>query len=223
MENEFQRLLGDLEMPLDRVCTIHEHFRLNDWHKVRFLAQCRVTRQQFCICLDASACRNLVANADDRAPFGKARSNCRYSASRLRSPSRPSVIFSPGKFAIGFAPLSTLMPGMIPCCFNASTKVRSSRVFCRIVSSNRITPLINSPTPAVVNKISRYQRRFSSVETTPMLFNRFSIVGELSSAARIPLPAATSFLAIDSKFLFFMGLSPYCAAEEISGCDIERE
>ena len=132
--------------------------------------------------------------------------NCRYSASRLRSPSRPSVIFSPGKFAIGFAPLSTLMPGMIPCCSNASTKVRSSRVFCRIVSSKSITPLINSPTPAVVNKISRYQRRFSSVETTPMLFNRFSIVGELSSAARIPLPAATSFLAIDSKFSFFMSL-----------------
>jgi hypothetical protein len=40
-----------------------------------------------------------------------------------------------------------------------------------------------------------------------MLFNRFSIVGELSSAARIPLPAATSFLATDSKFSFFMALS----------------
>ena len=37
-----------------------------------------------------------------------------------------------------------------------------------------------------------------------MLFNRFSIVPELSSAARIPLPGATSFLATDSKFSVFI-------------------
>src|SRR5437773_3214061 len=130
--------------------------------------------------------------------------NCRYSASRSRSPSRPSVTFSPGKFAIALAPLSTLIPGMIPCSSSASTKVRPSRVFCRIVSSKRITPLINSPDPAVVNKISRYARRLSSVEGTLMLFNRFSIVPELSSAARIPLPEATNFLAMDSKFSIFI-------------------
>ena len=45
--------------------------------------------------------------------------NCRYSANRSRKPSRPSVIFSPGKFAIALAPLSTLMPGMIPCSSSA--------------------------------------------------------------------------------------------------------
>ncbi len=39
-----------------------------------------------------------------------------------------------------------------------------------------------------------------------MLFNRFSIVPELSSAARIPFPGATSFLAIDSKFSLFIVL-----------------
>ena len=37
-----------------------------------------------------------------------------------------------------------------------------------------------------------------------MLFNRFSIVPELSSAARIPLPGATSFLATASKFSVFI-------------------
>jgi hypothetical protein len=37
-----------------------------------------------------------------------------------------------------------------------------------------------------------------------MLFNRFSIVPELSSAARIPLPGATNFLAIVSKFSVFI-------------------
>ena len=136
--------------------------------------------------------------------FAKRAPNSLYSASRSRNPSRPSVIFSPGKFAIAFAPLSTLIPGMIPCSSNAFTKVRPSRVFCRIVSSKRITPLMNSPAPVVVNKISRYARRFSSVEGTLMLFNRFSIVPELSSAARIPLPGATSFFAMDCKFSVFM-------------------
>ena len=130
--------------------------------------------------------------------------NFRYSASRSRNPSRPSVIFSPGKFAIPLAPLSTLIPGMIPCSSNAFTKVRPSRVFCRIVSSKRITPLINSPAPFVVNRTSRYARLFSSVEGTLMLFRRFSIVPELSSAASIPFPGATSFRAIDSKFSVFM-------------------
>ncbi len=131
----------------------------------------------------------------------------RYSVNRSRKPSKPSVIFSPGKFAIALAPLSTLIPGMIPCCSNASTKLRPSRVFCRIVSSKRITPLMKSPAPFVVNKTSRYARRFSSVDGTLMLFNRFSIVPELSSAARIPLPGATSFLATDSKFSIFIILS----------------
>jgi hypothetical protein len=37
-----------------------------------------------------------------------------------------------------------------------------------------------------------------------MVFNRFSIVPELSSAARIPFPGATSFVAIDSKVSVFM-------------------
>src|SRR5262249_27089413 len=110
----------------------------------------------------------------------------------------------PGKFAIALAPLSTLIPGILPFCSNASTKLRPSRVFCRIVSSKRITPLMKSPAPFVVNKTSRYARRFSSVEGTLMFFNRFSIVPELSSAARIPFPAATSFLAIVSKFSILM-------------------
>src|SRR5436190_11093412 len=66
---------------------------------------------------------------------------------------------------------------------------------------------MNSPATFVLNKSSRYIRRFSSVEGTLMLFSRFSIVPELSSAARIPLPGATSFLATDSKFSVFIVFS----------------
>src|SRR6478609_7544048 len=63
---------------------------------------------------------------------------------------------------------------------------------------------MKSPAPLVVNKSSRYARRFSSVEGTLMLFNRFSMVPELSSAARIPLPGATSFCATDSRVSVFI-------------------
>jgi hypothetical protein len=185
-------------MPFNGVRTVHEHFRFDDWHEIAFLAECRVTRQCLRVRLDARAGWNSPPNRDDCAPLRKPRTK------RSRNPSSPSVIFSPGKFAIAFAPLSTLIPGTIPCCSSTSTKLRPSWVFCRIVSSKRITPLINSPAPFVVNKSSRYARRFSSVEGTLMLFSRFSIVPELSSAARIPFPGATSFFAMDSRFSVFI-------------------
>jgi hypothetical protein len=67
---------------------------------------------------------------------------------------------------------------------------------CLIVSSYRITPLMNSSAPSVRKRRSRYPRRFSSVDSTPIESKRFLIVPELSSAARIPLPSATSACAI---------------------------
>src|SRR5215210_7851246 len=50
--------------------------------------------------------------------------------------------------------------------------------------------------PSVVNSISRYARRRSSVDSQPIESKRFLIVPLLSSAARIPLPGATSARAI---------------------------
>ena len=47
-----------------------------------------------------------------------------------------------------------------------------------------------------------------------MLFNRFSIVPELSSAARIPFPGATNALAMVSKFSVFIGF--YDLAVEVN-------
>src|SRR5215210_5831471 len=55
---------------------------------------------------------------------------------------------------------------------------------------------MNSSAPGVVNSRSRYARRFSSVDLTPIESKRFLIVPELSSAARIPFPSATSAFAI---------------------------
>ena len=69
-----QGLFRDLEMPLNIVRAIHEHFRFDNRHQVRFLAECSVARQQFCICLHTLARRNVLPDADDRTPFGETRS-----------------------------------------------------------------------------------------------------------------------------------------------------
>jgi hypothetical protein len=47
------------------------------------------------------------------------------------------------------------MPGMIPCRERTSGKEVPSFFFWRIVSSKRMTPLMNSETPRVVKRSSR--------------------------------------------------------------------
>src|SRR5512141_837285 len=63
---------------------------------------------------------------------------------------------------------------------------------------------MNSETPMVVKRRSRYARRFSSVDGRSIALNRFSIVGALSSAARIPLPGATRDRATSSSSPMFI-------------------
>ena len=108
---------------------------------------------------------------------------------------------SPSAPASGLAPLSTLIPGMIPRLFRSSGNGVPSEALWRIVSSKRITPLMCSSLPSVVKSISRYARRLSSVDSTPIESKRFLIVPSLSSAARIPLPGATSAFAISSRLV----------------------
>jgi hypothetical protein len=65
------------------------------------------------------------------------------------------VIVSPDAFASGFAPLSTLIPGMIPRCSSSFGNGVPSADDCRIVSSKRMTPLMYSSAPSVVKRRSR--------------------------------------------------------------------
>src|SRR5687768_5760624 len=65
-----------------------------------------------------------------------------------------------------------------------------------MVSSYRMAPLINSAARGVVNSISRYARRLCSVDGIPKGSNRLVRVATLSSAARMPLPSATSIAAM---------------------------
>jgi hypothetical protein len=83
------------------------------------------------------------------------------------------------------------MPGITPLPVSSCVNGVPSAALCRMVSSNRITPLTNSSAPSVVNNSSRYARRRSSVDSTPIDVKRFAIVPSLSSAARMPLPSAT--------------------------------
>ena len=101
---------------------------------------------------------------------------------------------------MGSFPWSTFIPGIIPSLFRTSANFLPSAVDCRIVSSNKITPLINSPMPGVVNNIWRYALRLFSVDSSEIFSNRFFIVEVLSSAAKMPFPGATNCLAIDLSF-----------------------
>jgi hypothetical protein len=56
---------------------------------------------------------------------------------------------------VSFAPVPTLMPGMMPASASAWANGVPSLVRWRIVSSFRIAPLMHSPGPAVVTISSR--------------------------------------------------------------------
>ena len=113
---------------LDRVRSVHQHFGLDDRHHVLLLAERGIARER--VRVDLHAGRHSAAHRStsitarhlaNRAPIA------RYSSRRPRSPSSPSVMRSSGKPASGFAPRSTLMPGMIPCVGEQIGQARTRR------------------------------------------------------------------------------------------------
>ena len=78
-----------------------------------------------------------------------------YSSMRSRSPSRPSVTFSPSARASALAPVSTLIPGMIPQSWIIFGNGLPSEDSWRMVSSYRITPLMCLPMSGAVSSSSR--------------------------------------------------------------------
>ncbi len=135
-----------------------------------------------------------------------------YSARRSRSPSRPSVTCSPAKPASGLAPVSTLIPATMPARVSASTNDRPASVFCRIVSSYRIAPLMHVPRRGVVTIRSRYWRRISAVCGMSSLAKRLLHVAVLSSIASRPRSPATSAAAVSTRrFVLMAALGASCA------------
>ena len=95
------------------------------------------------------------------------------------------------------------MPGIAPLfLINSGIDIPLLDV-CLKVSSNNITPLIDVFIEFDENKVSLKLSLFFSVHSTFTLFNLFSIVPVLSSAASIPLPLATIIFAISSIFINF--------------------
>ena len=117
--------------------------------------------------------------------------NVSYSLQRSFRPSNPVVIFSLGLSSSSFTPWSTLIPGRDPWLKITSLKYDPSCVFCLRVSSKRITPPIASAIAGDLKSISLYFLLLSSVDSTSIDLNLFSIVPVLSSAASIPLPSFT--------------------------------
>src|SRR5260221_5252561 len=72
-----------------------------------------------------------------------------------------------------------------------------------------MTPLTKSAAPFVEKSISRYARRRSSVDSSPIESKRFLIVPLLSSAARIPFPGATSARAVACNSAMLIASLPF--------------
>src|SRR5436309_9871667 len=73
------------------------------------------------------------------------------------------------------------------------------------------------PMPGVRKRSSRYERRFSSLFSTPIASKRRLMVLVLSSAARIPLPGATSVFATAARSAIDPKNSEAAGASEEAG------
>ena len=133
----------------------------------------------------------------------------KYPAHLSLSPSRPSVIFSPGWLARSLAPVSTLMPGYMPLLERYSGIGVPSSMDCLIVSSNRMTPLIADSYPSVENMLDLYILLASGDGSIPTASSLLDIVPLLSSAARMPFPDATSSLAVFSRSCLSISATNY--------------
>ena len=106
------------------------------WQSAAYRASaCAFVQTQYSLGVSA-AIEYVARHLAKRAP------SSRYSASRSRRPSSPSVIVSSAVSASGLAPLSTLIPGMTPFDSSSFGNGVPSAALWRIVSSYRITPLM---------------------------------------------------------------------------------
>ena len=96
-----QRPRGHLVAALDRVVGVHQHLGLDDRNESRLLAERRVAGERVRVRADAARRDGMPSPIVITARhFAKRAPSPRYSSSRARRPSRPSVTFSPGKPAM---------------------------------------------------------------------------------------------------------------------------
>ena len=148
-EDRAQRAVGHLVAALDRVRAVHQHLGLDDRDEPALDAQRRVARERVGVGLDAGVARDPVADLDHGPPLREARAEAAVLADPLAQAVEPlGDLLELRRRASGLVPLSTLMPGRMPALLE-QLPGRACRpsAFWRIVSSKRITPLMNCSTP----------------------------------------------------------------------------
>ena len=93
------------------------------------------------------AARQRVADMDDRAPLRETSAHLAVRGQAIPQPVEPFGDGFAGAPASGFAPVSTLMPGKMPC-FEGPDERRAVGALWRIVSSCMMTPLMKSAASA---------------------------------------------------------------------------
>ena len=93
MEDGVQRPHRHVVAAVDRVLgvgAVHQHLRLHDRHDPGLLAERRVARQRMGVGVDAVPARPpVIADGDDRAPFGEARAEAVIVLQPLAQPVEP--------------------------------------------------------------------------------------------------------------------------------------
>ena len=71
-EHRVKHCAGNLFAALDRMFSVHQHFRLDDRHQMLFLAERGVSPKGVCIRNHARSARQCIRNTENGSPLGKA-------------------------------------------------------------------------------------------------------------------------------------------------------
>ena len=115
VEHGVQHCFDDFRAALNGVITVDQHFGFNDRYNPFRLADGSITRQHLRICFETEGGQVVLTDLIDLTPLGKA---CPLSLVDLQAVAKtiqPLRNFIARCLASGFNPLSTLMPGTMPC------------------------------------------------------------------------------------------------------------
>jgi len=117
------------------VVAVHQHLGLDDRDDPGLLAQRRGAGERVSVDLDTAAARQVIADRDHGAPLREPRAELpvlREALAQAVEALGHLLLLSPAR---GLAPVSTLIPGMMPSLARASGTGEPSLASWRIVSS----------------------------------------------------------------------------------------
>ena len=115
LEDRLQHVSGDVRRFARWLwVAVHQHLGLDDGDQSGFLRERREAGQLDGVGVDARLGRRARPDGVDGAPLGEASAQLAVLRQPIAQPVQALGTFSPGAPARALAPLSTLMPGMIP-------------------------------------------------------------------------------------------------------------